>query len=410
MQGGAETAWTVNSNGLTQGNGTRNLAILDLKAGDAVVVVTASTISSLVNGVSTNDTYTGTCKFSVTADGAFGYAFDRNTYTTSITVYREVDYNDVASWDFTTASWAKESGFGTSTVTINNQSCTYATGDLEGLALQGGSGTAWTVNSNGLTQGNGTRNLAILDLKAGDVVTVVTASTISSLVNGTSINDTYTGTCKFSVTADGAFGYAFDRSKYTTSITVSRPYVEVSVGSTGYATFASSFPLDFTGSGLTAYIITGAEGTAVVKQEVTSVAANTPVLLEAAEGAYSVDVTTSGTDYSSTNCLKQGTGDIAYASGYSRYVLGISSSGEAEFQKLIEGSYSATVPSTKAYLEFSDTNAPSALFIENEVTGITLYKSTASGEQNEIYNLAGQRIAQPHKGLYIVNGKKVLIK
>ena len=26
------------------------------------------------------------------------------------------------------------------------------------------------------------------------------------------------------------------------------------------------------------------------------------------------------------------------------------------------------------------------------------------------YNLAGQRVAQPTKGLYIVNGKKVVIK
>ena len=28
----------------------------------------------------------------------------------------------------------------------------------------------------------------------------------------------------------------------------------------------------------------------------------------------------------------------------------------------------------------------------------------------EFYNLAGQRVAQPTKGLYIVNGKKVVIK
>ena len=28
----------------------------------------------------------------------------------------------------------------------------------------------------------------------------------------------------------------------------------------------------------------------------------------------------------------------------------------------------------------------------------------------EVYNLAGQRVAQPTKGLYIVNGKKVVIK
>ena len=29
---------------------------------------------------------------------------------------------------------------------------------------------------------------------------------------------------------------------------------------------------------------------------------------------------------------------------------------------------------------------------------------------NEIYNLSGQRVSQPTKGLYIVNGKKVVLK
>ena len=144
-------------------------------------------------------------------------------------VWAETISTTVASWNLKTASWTKESGFGTSTITINSQSCTYATGDLEGLALQGGSGTSWSVNSNGLSQGNGTRNIAILDLKAGDVVTVVTTtSAISGLVNGTSLNGNTTGTCTFTVTADGAFGFKVERydgsstTAYTTLISVLR--------------------------------------------------------------------------------------------------------------------------------------------------------------------------------------------
>ena len=30
--------------------------------------------------------------------------------------------------------------------------------------------------------------------------------------------------------------------------------------------------------------------------------------------------------------------------------------------------------------------------------------------RGEYYNLAGQRVAQPTKGLYIINGRKVVIK
>ena len=47
-------------------------------------------------------------------------------------------------------------------------------------------------------------------------------------------------------------------------------------------------------------------------------------------------------------------------------------------------------------------------FDEGEVTAIETVK--AEKANNEYYNLAGQRVANPTKGLYIVNGKKVIIK
>ena len=226
LQGGSGTGWAVNGNGITQGNGERNIAILNLRAGDAVIIETACTISKLVNGVSTNETYTGTCKFSVTADGAFGFAIDRNYYIKSITIYREMKLAEKKKWNFPTLTWVKETGFGEQTIMINNQSCTYAIGDLDGLALQGGSGTSWTVNTNGLAEGNGDRNIAVLDLKAGEVVTIVTSTTLKNIVNGSSINDKYTGTCKFSVEKDGAFGFTTTRNTTTdpafiTSISIS---------------------------------------------------------------------------------------------------------------------------------------------------------------------------------------------
>jgi len=216
-------------------NGDRMVIIPGLKSGD-VITITGNT--DAINHINTTK-YTGTpndanttLTFTMEADGNFYFKMvkggatvnDVKVYPTirTIVVTRELPIVEVASWNFETASWAKETGFGSSTVTINSQSCTYATGDLEGLALQGGSGTNWTVNSSGLTQGNGNRNIAILNLKAGDEIKIETAATISDLVNGTSTNDTYTGTCKFSVTANGAFGFLTDRNKYTTTISVYR--------------------------------------------------------------------------------------------------------------------------------------------------------------------------------------------
>jgi len=61
----------------------------------------------------------------------------------------------------------------------------------------------------------------------------------------------------------------------------------------------------------------------------------------------------------------------------------------------------------RAYLTAGSGDAPSLTitFPENDVTGIstTLMNKKVN---SEIYNLKGQRISQPSKGLYIVNGKK----
>ena len=47
----------------------------------------------------------------------------------------------------------------------------------------------------------------------------------------------------------------------------------------------------------------------------------------------------------------------------------------------------------------------------NEPTGIeTVANSQEVNANSKFFNLAGQRVAQPTKGLYIVNGKKVLVK
>ena len=43
-------------------------------------------------------------------------------------------------------------------------------------------------------------------------------------------------------------------------------------------------------------------------------------------------------------------------------------------------------------------------------TAIGQVATQKAAARNEFYNLAGQRVEQPKKGLYIQNGKKVIIK
>jgi len=72
------------------------------------------------------------------------------------------------------------------------------------------------------------------------------------------------------------------------------------------------------------------------------------------------------------------------------------------------------VLANKAYLDASllDGLAPSFIFeFEGGTTGINTVEQPKGNFLNgEFYNLNGQRVAQPTKGLYIVGGKKVIVK
>ena len=186
------------------------------------------------------------------------------------------------------------------------------------------------------------------------------------------------------------------------------PTVTAEIGSTGWATFCTVVPLDFTSvTGLKAYIVTGHEGTAITTTQMTgSVPANTPLLLEGATAE--IPVAASSTTDVSANKLVAGTGAaISKEDGKTKYVL--TAEGVTAVFKRIDAT-KATVAVGKAYLKFNEEISAPALSLEinGDVTGIdTIQKQAVSGE---FYNLNGQRIAQPTKGLYIVNGKKVVIK
>ena len=117
---------------------------------------------------------------------------------------------EVKSWDFTNISWDYKTETTSQTVKINKLPCNYCTGALEGLALQLGNTTYTVQKGNGLSQSNGNRNLAILNLKKGDKVIVNTATPLFNIVNGT--GDVLVGeNCEFIVSNDGTFGFTMAR-------------------------------------------------------------------------------------------------------------------------------------------------------------------------------------------------------
>ena len=54
--------------------------------------------------------------------------------------------------------------------------------------------------------------------------------------------------------------------------------------------------------------------------------------------------------------------------------------------------------------------ASARLAIYDEATGITTILDAKELNNDKVYNLNGQQVQGAHKGLYIVNGRKVVVK
>ena len=169
-----------------------------------------------------------------------------------------------------------------------------------------------------------------------------------------------------------------------------------------YSTYVTTQALDFSSvSGLEAYVATSATAGGVTLTQVTAVPAKTPLILKGTvDTEYSVPFATSATA-PATNKLKAGDGTTTIGGTSIDYVLN-----DGKFYRANEG----TVAVGKAYLHLDA--APEAheltLIFGDDATGIQNIKVGA--EDNVYYDLQGRRVLYPKKGLYIVNGKKVILK
>ena len=184
------------------------------------------------------------------------------------------------------------------------------------------------------------------------------------------------------------------------------PIVAITPAKT-YTTLTSAYALDFTSvsSDLEAYIATAVAGGSVQMTQVNKVPANTGLVLKATTPDSPVNVPAfdgTGADDVSANKMKgSATATTAIAEGEG-YILV-----DGVFQPSLAGD----LPAGKAYLNVAVSSAPVLnLNFGDDTTGIDMVKGEGFKVNGEFYNLNGQRVTQPAKGLYIVNGKKVVIK
>ena len=88
------------------------------------------------------------------------------------------------------------------------------------------------------------------------------------------------------------------------------------------------------------------------------------------------------------------------------YVLNYKKDTGVGFYKL---SSNGTIAMNKAYLVYGDAAAHAYFAFDAVVTGIEMNKADGNEDDDKIYDLMGRRIAKPTNGIYIVNGKKVIM-
>lgn len=221
--------------------------------------------------------------------------------------------------------------------------------------------------------------------------------------------------------------------------------VPLTIGSDGVATFGSSKNLDFTGiAGVTPYYASAVSTGTVTLTAVTSTRGWAGYVVKGTAGTYSIPVAAAQPEWVDAFNNLRYTNDYdnnwVYRSAYSeytgtddnatkiktyyRYIFAKDGDETPGFYKLaidyerVENEttvYYHNLAAHKAYLETATDitptdNARIALVFDDELAGISDVKEQKRGDANAYYNLNGMQVVKPTKGLYIKNGKKVIVK
>lgn len=193
--------------------------------------------------------------------------------------------------------------------------------------------------------------------------------------------------------------------------------VPVAIGAAGMATFSCNKALDFTGTdAIYAYTAT-LDGKTINFTRVRKVPARTGILLRNPLGESAVEavnvpvIADDATDDVSNNIFEAALEEISSLpteqDGNTNYILN-KVGGKLGFYKAA----GQKVGAGKAYLKVPAGETPAsmiAISFEGDVTtGVKTFSSDERAADSVAYDLQGRRVARPTKGLYIVNGKKIV--
>ena len=246
--------------------------------------------------------------------------------------------------------------------------------------------------------------LATITLR-GDSIMRYAATDIASITGSTGSTGTSTGTGSTGSSGYNMSSFNCYAPDATDGVLVKLyrfqevDYFDITVGTNGWRTLVSSKNVTMP-EGLKAFIVTAVADGLATLTEVTEVKANEPYILKGeTEGATYSLPTIAEAAAPEGNMLKVSTKSTSDGV----FVLA-TENGVTGFYKWDGG----LLGSGRVYLPA--TSAARFIAIDDVATGIKTVDNALPTTANDVYNLAGQRVAQPQKGLYIVNGKKSIIK
>ena len=221
------------------------------------------------------------------------------------------------------------------------------------------------------------------------------ANTQNVITSGTCANLVLTDGYPFKAPAD----FTATSASYATTISTAAE------AGTLCLPFAATLP-----TGVTAYALkytSGTEATAI-DLDGNVISANTPVLIN---GSGSASFTGSNVPVVAAADNVEGamTGVFeATAVPVNSYVLQNGNSGVGFYK--VSSSDPITIKPFRAYLTAQNAGAALRIVYPGDATGIESVEAVADSKDDAYYTLSGVRVSHPVKGLYIKNGKKVMVK
>lgn len=208
----------------------------------------------------------------------------------------------------------------------------------------------------------------------------------------------------------GELPYTIERSTYTVrSVELYLPATEtVSVSKAGYATYATKYNVEVPNDeNVKVMTVTVNEGNSTITlHEIpakTVIPANTGILVKATAGNHDFVVTSDEGKELENNSLIAATTDVT-SDGATFFAL-TKMDTKVGFAVVKEN---VKIPAGKAYLKVPAATTAKFFSLDGEATGINSVKTAKA--DGAYYTLEGVKTTKPVKGLYIHNGKKIVVK